>query len=245
MKRSRSLLAALLALIASQAVGASGLDEAGAAMIAAQHGDYDEAIRRFAAAIAAGDLSPQNLLLAHHNRGNAFQDKGAYKEAVAEYDEALRLKPDYAGSYYARGRARFASAQFPVAAADFARSVELDPTDSYGVLWLHLARARAAVADAGELIRNSAKLDLARWPGPLLSLYLGKANVEQVRAESVKGDESVKAEQICEATFYIGEYQLLRRNVGAARPLFQEALKICSYTTDEHDGAMFELKGLK
>ncbi len=245
MKRSRYLLAALLALVASEAAGASGLDEAGAAMIAAQRGDYDEAIRRFGAAIAAGDLSPQNLMLAHHNRGNAFQDKGDYREAIAEYDAAIRLQPDYAGSYYARGRARFASAQFPVAALDFAHSVELDPKDAYAALWLHLSRAKTAVADAGELTRNAATLDPARWPSSLLRLYLGKATLEQVRAQSKTGEEKVLEEQACEAAFYTGEYQLLRRNLGAAKSLFDEALKICPYTTDEHDGAVFELKAMK
>jgi lipoprotein NlpI len=243
--RSRYLLAALFALAALEAARASGLDEAGAAMIAAQHGEYDEAIRRFGAAIAAGDLSPQNLLLAHHNRGNAFQDKGDYRQAIAEYDSALKLKPDYAGSYYARGRARFAMTQFPAASADFARSVELDPKDAYAVLWLHLSRAKGGVADRGEFMANAESFDLAKWPGAVLGLYLGKRTVEQVRAETPKGDEDAQKEQACEATFYIGEYQLLRRNLAAAKPLFQEALKICSYTTDEYDGAAFELKGLK
>ena len=245
MRRAALYLTVLLGIGLPQAASASGLDEAGAAMIAAQHGDYDEAIRRFGAAIAAGDLGPQNLMLAHHNRGNAFQDKGDYRQAIAEYDSALKLKPDYAGSYYARGRARFAMTQFPAASVDFARAVDLDPKDAYSVLWLHLSRAKAGVADRGEFMANAESFDLAKWPGAVLGLYLGKRMVEQVRAEASKGDEETQKEQACEATFYIGEYQLLRRNVAAARPLFEEALKICSYTTDEYDGAAFELKGLK
>ena len=244
MSRSRYLLA-LLVLAAPMAARASGLDEAGAALIAAQHGDYDEALRRFAAAIAAGDLSPQNLVLAHHNRGNTFQDKGEYRQAIAEYDTALKLKPDYAVAYYARGRARFAMAQYPAAAVDFAKSVALDPKDAYAVLWLHLARARGGVADRGEFIANSESFELMPWPGSVLRLHLGRATPNEVRAEAAKGEGDAQKEQLCEAAFYTGEYQLLRRNLAAAKLLFEEAQKICPYTTDEYDGAAVELKALK
>ena len=34
--------------------------------------------------------------MAHHNLGVALKDQGKLDEAIAEYREAIRLKPDYA-----------------------------------------------------------------------------------------------------------------------------------------------------
>lgn len=49
-------------------------------------GDYKDAIERF----AQGDDAQ-----AHYNRGNALAKSGAYEEAIAAYDEALALQPDF------------------------------------------------------------------------------------------------------------------------------------------------------
>jgi lipoprotein NlpI len=233
-------LALALTLIASGPAFARGLDDAGAAMIAAQHGDYDQAIRLLTSALAAGDLSPANTMLAYHNRGNAYQDKGDYARAIADYETAIRLKPDYANAWYARGRAQFALGRFPAAATDFAKSATLDPKDAYAMIWLHLTRRRTAADDGGELARNAARLDLARWPGAVINLYLGKGTPQQARAAVAKDNE----EQACEAAFYLGEYELMRKNTAAAKTLLQEAAKICPPPTDERDGAGVELKRL-
>lgn len=238
----RLFLSAILIFTVTAAAHATGLDEASAGLAAAQRGDDDEALRRYSAAIAAGDLSPFNVMLAHHNRGNTYQDKGDYRRAIPEYDIAIRLRPGYAEAWFARGRARFALGEFADAVMDFAQSLKLDPTDAYSALWLHLARRKSAPSDAGELSRNAAKFNRAAWPGPLLGLYLGEATPQQVRAASARGDAAAQKDQTCEAAFYIGEYELLRKNTAAAGSLFREAAKICPYTSDERDGAAVELK---
>lgn len=238
----RLLLSAILILAGITAAHADGLDEARAGFAAAQRGDDDEALQHYSAALAAGDMSPHNVMLAYHNRGNTYQDKGDYRRAIPEYDTAIRLQPGYAEAWFARGRARFALGEFADAVMDFTQSLKLDPRDAYSALWLHIARRKSAPSDAGELSRNAAKFDSAVWPGPLLGLYLGKATPQQVRAASARGDAAAQKDQTCEAAFYIGEYELLRKNTAAARSLFREAAKICPYTSDERDGAAVELK---
>ena len=240
----RFILAVFLAAAPIGIACAAGLDDANAGLAAARRGEFDEAIRLFSAALAAGDLSPGNVMLAHHNRGNAYQDKGDYPRAIADYTTAIRMKPDYAEAFYARGRARYALGDLAASGTDFARSVRLDPSDAYAVLWLHLVRGRAAASDADELKRNAGRLDLAHWPGALVSLYLGKSTPGQVRGQSAQGDADAQREKTCEAAFFLGEYELLRMNDGAAKPLFEEAAKNCPYTTDEYDGAMLELARL-
>lgn len=235
-------VSAILIFAGAAVAHASGLDEAKAGLAAAQRGDDDAALQHYSAAIAAGDLSPFNVMLAYHNRGNTYQDKGDYRRAIAEYDIAIRLQPGYAEAWFARGRARFALAEFPAAVMDFAQSLKLDPMDVYSALWLHLARRKSAASDDGELSRNAAKFDRAVWPGALLGLYLGETTPQQVRAASARGDAATRRDQSCEAAFYIGEFELLRKNMAAAGSLFRESAEICPYTSDERDGAAVELK---
>jgi lipoprotein NlpI len=40
---------------------------------------------------------------AHLNRGNAYDVLGLYQMAISDYDEAVRLKPDYGKAYNNRG----------------------------------------------------------------------------------------------------------------------------------------------
>jgi tetratricopeptide (TPR) repeat protein len=44
--------------------------------------------------------------VAFNNRGIARSGKGDLEGAIADYDEAIRLKPDYAAAFYNRGTAR-------------------------------------------------------------------------------------------------------------------------------------------
>lgn len=238
----RSILSAILVIAGGAVAHASGLNEANAGLAAARRGDDAAALQHYSAALAAGDMSPNNVMLAYHNRGNTYQDMGEYRRAIAEYDIAIGLRPAYAEAWFARGRARFALGEFPDAVADFAQSLKLDSTDAYSALWLHLARRKTSPSDAGELSRNAGKFDRAVWPGPLLGLYLGEGTPQQVRAASARGNAATQKDQACEAAFYIGEYELLRKNMAAAGSLFQEAARICPYTSDERDGAAVELK---
>jgi lipoprotein NlpI len=238
----RFFLAVILILTSAGAAWANGLDDGRAGLAAVRRGEYDEAIRLFSAAIASGELSPRNIVVAYLNRGNAYQDKGDYEHAVVEYNTVIQVRPDYAEAYYSRGRARFALGEFMPAATDFARSVTLAPSDAYSVLWLHLARRQT---EADELSLNSASLDLASWPGTVVKLYLGTATPEQTFAASTQGDAAIQTERTCEATFYIGEYELLRKNTGAAKMLFQNAVSDCPFGTDESGGAVAELKRLQ
>src|SRR5579872_5415579 len=170
----RLILSAMMIFAGCVVAHASGLDEAQAGLAAAQRGDDDAALQHYSAAIAAGDLSPFNVMLAYHNRGNTYQDKGDYRRAIAEYDTAIRLQPAYAEAWFARGRARFALSEFADAVMDFTQSVKLDPADAYSALWLHLARRKSTASDGGELLRNAARFDRTVWPDPLIRLYLGE-----------------------------------------------------------------------
>ena len=75
---------------------------------------------------------PEDLtaVTAYINRGNAWNSKGEYDRAIAEYDQALRLKPDFAAVYNDRAYAWYHKGEYDKAFADYTTALELDPAHS-------------------------------------------------------------------------------------------------------------------
>lgn len=104
MRRSRpparrwSLGAALIACAAAGAAHGGGSEDGAAGLKALDRGAYDQAIGLFTRAIAAGELSADDLEFAYYNRGKAYLGKGDSKAAIADLGKALSLKPDDPGA---------------------------------------------------------------------------------------------------------------------------------------------------
>ncbi|HET6893485.1 MAG TPA: DUF2225 domain-containing protein [Pyrinomonadaceae bacterium] len=64
---------------------------------------------------------------AHYNLGQTYAGLHLYSEAVREYRQATRLRPDDASIYYDLGLALMRLAQYDEAVAAFSKSLELDP----------------------------------------------------------------------------------------------------------------------
>ncbi len=92
-------------------------------VIAAQLGDYDEAVRLIGRAL---DVDPNNVG-AHYNLGHVQEDMKRYGAAVKSYDRAIALKPDHAVAYNNRGTALKALGQFDAAVASFDKALALAP----------------------------------------------------------------------------------------------------------------------
>jgi tetratricopeptide (TPR) repeat protein len=102
---------------------------------------YEEALRYYTVARA---LRPWNVD-AHLLVAKALEAKGALDEAFAEYDEAMRLKPDYAAAWFNRGRTYTNLGQNNKALANYSKAIELDP--KYADPWNSLAWLLATAAD--------------------------------------------------------------------------------------------------
>ena len=50
-----------------------------------------------------------------------------YEAAIEDYDEAIRLEPDYATTYHNRGLAKDALGQYEAAIADYDEAIRLNP----------------------------------------------------------------------------------------------------------------------
>ncbi len=90
--------------------------------------------------------------------GNAKHELGLYQSAIADYDTAIRLKPDDANAYYNRGVAKGKLGQHFAAIADFDTAIRLKPdyANAYGnrgVAKGKLGQHFAAITDFDTVIR--------------------------------------------------------------------------------------------
>ncbi len=202
--------------------------------------DYDRAIRDYDEAIRLDARDAE----AWRRRGEAYFRKTDYARAAGDLDQALKLQPDNANAVWRRTVTSFVLGQFPQAAEDADHSVKLNPDWSYGILWRYIANAKGGTAKPGILLPYSGKIDISKWPGPILALYAGALTAGQVSDAAKAAGGRNGAGEVCEAAFYIGELRLLRNDPNGARESLQDAVRTCPHSFDEYHGAVAELARL-
>ena len=204
---------------------------------------YDKAIEDYSQAIRI-DLKYADAYFA---RGWAHEKKGAYGNAIKDYSQAIEMKPDYALAYNNRGVLKLHLNEYETAALDFAAAYSLSDAGlrPYSLLWLYLSRVRSGVDGKQELAEKAGGIDLARWPGVLVSLFLGRATQEEVLAAAMKGaNAGEQREKLCVAFFYLGQHHLLQGDKEGAIRLFKKALGTGVTTYIQYGAAREELKRL-
>jgi tetratricopeptide (TPR) repeat protein len=74
-------------------------------------------------ALFADDLTSEDYVI----RGNASAKEGAIDKAIGEYNEAIRLDPQYAQAFYNRGIAWYGKGELDKAIKDFNDAIKIDP----------------------------------------------------------------------------------------------------------------------
>jgi tetratricopeptide (TPR) repeat protein len=122
----------------------------------------------------------------HNNRGNALRDLRRYAEALASYDQAIALRPDYAAAHSNRGNALRDLRRHEAALASYDTAIALQPDlaeahNNRGNALGDLGRYEAALASYDKAIalqpdyaqahynRGNALLDLGRSEAALAS----------------------------------------------------------------------------
>jgi len=65
--------------------------------------------------------------LAYNNRGMVFFKAGKFDQAIADFDQAIDMDPEYAKAYYNRGSAFDKMGALDKAIADYKKTISLDP----------------------------------------------------------------------------------------------------------------------
>ena len=92
-----------------------------------QLADRDLKIRGCSRLIDSGSLNSSNLAIAYSERGTAYDDKGDRDRAIADYSNAIQIKPDYDIAYYNRGNAYRDQGDLDRAIADYSEAIRIKP----------------------------------------------------------------------------------------------------------------------
>jgi len=112
-----------------------------------------------------------NDALFYYNSGLACSREWDYDGAIRDYDEAIRLDPEYASAYYNRGKAWSCKGDYETAIKNFDEAIRLDRKNalayvSRGIAWSHTGKRDKAFKDFDEAIRLDPKTAQAyEWRG--------------------------------------------------------------------------------
>ena len=118
----------------------------------------DRAIQYCTRAIQSGYLSRRDKAITYNSRGIAYGRKGDLDRAIADFDQAIGLKPDYADALRDRGYAYHLKGKYDQAIAGFTQSIRLKPKDALafynrGKAYREKGEYNRAIQDMGQAIR--------------------------------------------------------------------------------------------
>ena len=175
--------------------------------------------------------------------GLSAENVGEFSKAEAAFSRAMVLDPEYKDVVGERAITRFSMGHYRDAADDFRTLLDLKPSWGYAPLFLHISRFHAKEDDREEIASNAKQIDFVNWPGPALALFLGRTTPEAVLQAAIRAETMKNEKQSCEASFYIGEWNLMRGLPDLGTPLIKKAAETCPADFFEHKFAAAELSG--
>jgi tetratricopeptide (TPR) repeat protein len=147
----RTVLAAMLLVVLALPAGAQGDPNE---RWCAGEGDptAEQRIAACSAVIAAGGSDARKIASAYNSRGGQFYYKGEHLRAIADYDQAIRLDPEYAHALNNRCWANAVIGRLAAGLADCDRAARLSPDngnvyENRAFIHLKLGDYDRAVAD--------------------------------------------------------------------------------------------------
>ena len=122
------------------------------------------------------------------------------------------------------------------------QSRALNPKYAYAALWLNIVETRSNLPS--QLAEAAKQIDMTKWPGPVIRLFLGQTTPEAVLAAADDPNAKTKQRKVCEANFYTSELSLHRRAKVEASRLLRRAATLFVNGFTERAAANAELKAL-
>ena len=151
-----------------------------------QEGKTDEAIQAFEKVIA---LDPSNPTV-HYNLGVAYERKDAADKAQAQFQEAVKLKPDFGEAYLALGNLYLSQKKFDAPAMEaLSKATELLPNNydafyNLGVCYSNAGKYKEAESSYRKAVEINPKEPVAHYQ--LAMALLGQSKNPEAKAEFSK-----------------------------------------------------------
>jgi tetratricopeptide (TPR) repeat protein len=187
-------------------------------------GNYDLALADESHALDVDDKLP----MAYAERGFDYAQKGKFDDAADDFRSDVHNDPNGDLAYLRRGQAQWDLGRFDDAADSFEDVLKHKPLQEYGFLWLSITLSRKPVAVPADIVSRFSAADLSKWPGPLVSLYLGKATPDDVAQAVKKADVDDQHEEVCSAHFFLGEWLRMHQDAAAGNIELQRAAQDCA-----------------
>jgi lipoprotein NlpI len=192
--------------------------------------DYDAAVRK--SSHTAG---------AYLSRARARKESGDLQRALDDYESAIDYLPAESDVHQMIGFLQWDLGRFDEAERTFKIALPQHSAWAYDYLWLYLAQAKANADTLPKLAEGYEKLDANKWPAPLIGLYSGTTTPVEVMKAAALADAATKADKLCEADFYAGEWQLLHGAQPDASRMLGDAAHNCRDEMIEKTAAAAEL----
>jgi tetratricopeptide (TPR) repeat protein len=138
----------------------------------------EQKLRGCTAVIESGGATPQNLVAAFINRGNAYQSNRDYGRAIEDYDQAIRINPIAPLAFNNRGNVYLSKQDYDRALEDYDQAIRIDPKYAVAFNNRGLAKQRKgqndlAAEDYEQAIRIDPKYALA---------FVNRAAIHRIKA---------------------------------------------------------------
>jgi lipoprotein NlpI len=187
-------------------------------------------------------LDPKSAI-EYFSRAQIYEERSKLPEELGDLKLGLGYEPGNIMARLDMGLVQWKMGALDDATATFQQVVTASPSNAYGVLWLDISRIQSGKTD-DDLQKNAAGSDKAKWPAPIVKVFLGTATPDQALKAAQDADPTTQQRQTCEANFYVGEWHLLHQNAALAKPMLEAAANNCPHDFVELSAAAFALKRL-
>ena len=140
----------------------------------------------------------------YDGRGDARLKLGEFKDAVRDYDQALKLNPEFAPKHWRRGIALYYAGDFKAGAEQFETHKTANPEDVENAAWHYMCNSRVVGKDKARSKLIDVTRDRRVPMAEIQKLFAGKLEPTAVLARSEKTQASTELGK--EARFYANLY---------------------------------------